>query len=93
MKRKIAVTVEPVEGSFTIFIVILNKEIILHGEAEKMTYEGEVEENKEILIQTRASGIGSGPKYKVTVDLPGDGEDFKANYTLKNGYHETSISI
>ncbi|MEQ8882310.1 MAG: hypothetical protein RLQ12_21895 [Cyclobacteriaceae bacterium] len=91
MEKKITITVEPVAGSFNLFVIILNGKAVKITEGSKAEYAGDLPEG-DITIRTRASGMGQA-KYKVTIDLPGEDRDVTANHKLDRGYDEQEFKI
>jgi len=92
MSRKLKLTIEPLSGSHNYFVVKVDKKIVLHGEAKKMEYEKEISDSP-TEIYASSLGIGSGPKYKLTIDLPGTTEDHSNKYILNKGFHEITYNI
>jgi hypothetical protein len=92
MSRKLKLTIEPISGAHNYFIVKVDDKIVLHGEAKKMEYEADIPD-KPTSIYTSSLGVGSGPQYKVTIDLPGNTNDHSNIYTLNKGYHEITYIL
>ncbi len=92
MARKLKLIIEPVSGTHNYFVVKVDKAIVLNGEATKMEYENDISD-KPVEIYASSLGIGTGPKYKLTIDLPGTAEDHSNTYILKKGFHEITYNI
>ncbi len=92
MYRKLKLTIEPTSGTHNYFVVKISNQIVLHGEAKKMEYEANIPDSP-TTIYASSLGVGSGAKYKLTIDLPGTTEDHSNTYLLKKGYHEITYTI
>ena len=92
MARKLKLTIEPVSGAHNYFVVKISNQIVLQGEAKKMEVERDIQDFP-IPIYVSSLGVGTGAKYKVTVDLPGTTEDHSNVYLLNKGYHEITYTI
>ncbi len=92
MARKLKLTIEPISGAHNYFVIKINDKIIKHGPAKKMTKTQNISDNK-TSIYVSSLGIGTGPKYKVTMDLEGTTDDHETTYSLNKGYHEVTYIL
>lgn len=92
MARKLKLTIEPISGTHNYFVVKVADQIVLHGEAKKMEYNADIPDFT-TSIYASSLGVGTGAKYKLTIDLPGTTEDHSNIYILNMGYHEITYKI
>jgi len=92
MSRNLTVTIEPVSGAHNYFVVKVADLPFLHGEAIKMTKSITIPDAP-TKIYASSQGIGTGPKYKLTIDLPGTTEDHSNVYILNKGFHDVTYKI
>jgi hypothetical protein len=92
MSRDLKVTIEPVSGTHNYFVVKVADMPLIHGEAKKISKSRMI---PDALTKIYASslGVGTGPKYRLTIDLPGNTEDHSNVYILNKGFHEITYYI
>lgn len=88
-------SLKPESGTIDYFIVRIDGKLVLHGLAKEMSCTQTVPDpdNSDIIVEVIAYGKGTGPKYKLEIDLPGTDFDHSASYKLHGGKSETKIVI
>jgi hypothetical protein len=92
MSRNLTVTIEPVSGTHNYFVVKVADMPLIYGEAQKMS-KSKVIPDAPTKIYASSLGVGTGPKYKLSIDLPGNTEDHSNVYILYRGFHEITYYI
>ncbi|MBN2522881.1 MAG: hypothetical protein JXB24_06380 [Bacteroidales bacterium] len=92
MGRTLNIIVEPVSGTHNYFVAKVADKIVMQGEAEKMECDMDIPDTP-TSIYVSSQGIGTGPKYKITLDIPGNTNDHSNTYSLIRGFHEVTYIL
>lgn len=92
MARSLEITIEPVSGAHNYFVVKVADMPFMYGAAKKMTKKTEIPDAP-TKIYASSLGVGTGPKYRLTIDLPGNTEDHSNVYILNKGFHGITYDI
>jgi hypothetical protein len=93
--QELKLSLKPESGTFNYFIVRIDAKLVMHGVAKEMSCTHTVPDpdEEDIIVEVIAYGIGTGPKYKLDIDLPGTEFDHSSSYTLRGGKSEIKLVI